>query len=155
MTHERNNGMRYIERNDDPPDDSRGLLPEEDEIMGILEETDITQENTDRVMRLVDKIKDDFMQQVDDEGAMTRREIILGDIRMERIRQIEKCKHGGDTNAFDHTNSPNDFIAYITTYAGRAAQRVKSNKERGEDYRINIIKVAALCVAAIEEYDRP
>ena len=80
-------------------------------------------------------------------------EFILQEIKSERLRQINECKHGGDTNAFDKTNTPNDFVAYITTYAGRATQKVKSNEKRGEEYRTNLIKVAALCLAAIETYD--
>ena len=52
----------------------------------------------------------------------------------------------------------NDWVAYITTYAGRATNAMRNLKDSCE-FRPNIIKVAALAVAAlavaaIEAYDK-
>lgn len=82
-----------------------------------------------------------------------RREFyILAEINGERERQLWLA-HGGDTNEFDKQNTQNDWIAYITAYAGRAAENVARNY--GEDgFRRNMIKVAALAVAAISAYDK-
>ena len=43
----------------------------------------------------------------------------------------------------------NTFTAYI----GRAAQRCYRNEREGQDYRTNLIKAAALIVAALEAHD--
>ncbi|GAG53417.1 unnamed protein product, partial [marine sediment metagenome] len=48
------------------------------------------------------------------------RDKILQEIKAEREHQTE-LMHGGDTEEFDKTNSQNDWVAYITTYAGRAS----------------------------------
>ena len=84
---------------------------------------------------------------------MTRRERVLDEIHDERERQIE-LKHGGDTDAFDAYNSVNDWVAYITAYAGRAAAKAKINSSEPHNFRTYMIKVAALAVAAIEAYDK-
>lgn len=61
-------------------------------------------------------------------------------IKQERDYQNEKWgKHNDDFNTI------NDWIAFITDYSGRA----RVNNPRGQ-----LIKVAALAVAAIETYDR-
>jgi len=78
---------------------------------------------------------------------------ILGEIVKERAHQIQ-CEHGGDTNAFDETNSQNDWVAYICAYAGRAANKVARNGREGCKFRENMIKVAALAAAAVEAYDK-
>lgn len=82
----------------------------------------------------------------------TDRLVILAEIDDERQRQI-RLKHGGDTNKFDEENSLNDFVAYISAYAGRAAQKVARNERDGQRFRVNMIKVAALAMAAVEAYD--
>jgi len=71
----------------------------------------------------------------------------------ERERQIAFCKHGGDTEQFDKSNTQNDWVAYIIAYAGRAAQKVHKNEQQQEDFRSNLIKVGALVLAAIDAYD--
>jgi len=71
----------------------------------------------------------------------------------ERERQI-KLAHGGDTNEFDRRNTKNDWVAYITAYAGRAAEKVGRNERQGEGFSDNLIKVAALCIAALEAEQR-
>jgi hypothetical protein len=78
---------------------------------------------------------------------------ILQQIKAERERQIALA-HGGDTDAFDKKNSRNDWIAYITAYAGDASDKVLKNERNGEDFRTNLVKVAALAIAAIEAHDK-
>lgn len=77
---------------------------------------------------------------------------ILEEIRKERARQTELA-FAGDTKSFDRTNSRNDWVAYISAYAGRAAEKVFRNKREGQDFRANMVKVAALAVAALEAHD--
>jgi hypothetical protein len=79
---------------------------------------------------------------------LTRR--IVEEIFAERKRQIE-IKRGGDTNAFDRENTKNDWVSFITCYAGRADDRC--SRTEGLDFRDEMVKVAALAVAAIEAYD--
>ena len=80
-------------------------------------------------------------------------ERVLLDIVAERKRQIS-LSHGGDTDEFDKGNSRNDWIAYLNAYSGRAAQKVFRNEKEGQDFRMNMVKVAALAVAAIEAHDK-
>ena len=75
------------------------------------------------------------------------------DVLAERERQI-KLAHGGNTEEFDKTNSCNDWVAYINAYLGRAANRVSKNQREGQDFRTNMVKVAALALAAIEAHDK-
>ena len=79
--------------------------------------------------------------------------VILDEINEERKRQ-HRLAHGGDTDKFDEQNTQNDWIAYIATYSGRAAQKIEKNERDGEDFRKNMIKVAALALAAISAYDK-
>ena len=71
---------------------------------------------------------------------------IFREVDLERERQIV-LRHGGDTAECDKQNTSNDWVAYISTYAGRATAKV------GLNFRTNMIKVAALAVAAIEAFD--
>lgn len=73
---------------------------------------------------------------------------ILHEIGEERLRQTQNQT----TNELDETNTPNDFVAYITAYAGRAAAKCPRNERQGENFRENMIKVAALAVAAIQTH---
>jgi len=83
----------------------------------------------------------------------TLRESILRAIREERERQVNKCRHGGDTELFDKSNSQNDWVAYIIAYLGRASAKCSRNKKEGQTFRLNMIKVAALALAALESYE--
>ncbi|MAT51427.1 MAG: hypothetical protein CMK32_09625 [Porticoccaceae bacterium] len=57
----------------------------------------------------------------------------------------------------------NDWVAYITAYAGRAAEKVYRNQRESElngkdscdkkRFRENMVKVAALALAAIEAHE--
>ena len=74
---------------------------------------------------------------------------IIEAIITERKRQRELAMNG-DTDKYDRTtNLPNDWVAYICAYAGRAATCFRNEREK-QDFRTNMIKVAALAVAAIE-----
>lgn len=64
---------------------------------------------------------------------------ISEEIINERERQTEI---GNDIN--DDLNSPAEWAGFISQYAGRALD---------EDFRENMIKVAALAMAAVEAYD--
>ncbi len=78
---------------------------------------------------------------------------VYDDIKHERNRQITLA-HGGDTEHFDQTNSANDWIAYINAYIGRAVRKVFRDDREKQEFRPNMVKAAALCVAAIEAYDK-
>lgn len=72
------------------------------------------------------------------------RSAVLAEIRHERNYQTDKWG-----NEFDDKNTVNDFTAYITKYAGNAAFATCT-----ADQRTQLVKVAALAVAAIETIDR-
>lgn len=76
----------------------------------------------------------------------------LQDVKAERERQLA-IAIGGDTAKFDETNTQSDWVAYITAYAGRAPAKVFRNGAQNEDFRTNMVKVAALALAAIEAND--
>ena len=73
-------------------------------------------------------------------------------IMEERGRQ-RSLKIGGDTDEFDKSNTQSDWVAYICAYAGRASGKVRRNEREGQKFRDNMVKVAALALAAIEAYD--
>lgn len=77
---------------------------------------------------------------------------VLEEVVAERERQ-GALAFGGDTSQFDTTNSQGDWVSYICAYAGRAPVRVFRNKREGQSFRDNMVKVAALAIAAIESYD--
>lgn len=77
---------------------------------------------------------------------------ILTEVHEERKCQIAlQYDHKPALN--DRDNSQNDWVAYICAYAGRGAQKVARNEREGCSFRENMVKVAALAVAAIESYD--
>ncbi len=90
------------------------------------------------------------------------RTAILNEIMEERERQIS-IAHGGDTESFDKTNRMNDWVGYVCAYAGRAAAKVARNQKEDVEtgvsrddkqrFRDNMVKVAALALAAIESHD--
>lgn len=69
----------------------------------------------------------------------------LADIRHER--EYQQKRWGDD---FDKKNTPNDWLAYIGGYLGRALTMPWDPAA----FRIGLVKVATLCVAAIEWCDR-
>lgn len=67
---------------------------------------------------------------------------VYGLIDGERLYQDQKW---GQEN--DNKNSPNDWIAYITAYAGKAYSFPFNEAQ----FRQYLVKVAALAVAALEQ----
>lgn len=55
--------------------------------------------------------------------------------------------------AIEDTNTKNDFVAFITAYAGRAADKCYRNEREGQTFRDNMVKVAALALAALERHE--
>jgi hypothetical protein len=70
-------------------------------------------------------------------------------VEIKREREYQKTQF----TEFDKTNSKNDWVSYITAYAGRAADKVKRNETEGQKFRDNMVKVGALAQAAVEAYD--
>jgi len=97
------------------------------------------------------RTKEDYEQSARD-GEFTDQ--AMEDVLNERIRQVAQCKHGGDTNIFDQKNTRNDWVAYISAYLGRAADKCARNERDVQNFRENMVKVAALAVAAIEAHDK-
>lgn len=52
-------------------------------------------------------------------------------------------------NAFDRKNTPNDWVSYIAKYLGQAVTLPWD----GDRFRTMLIKIATLCVAALEQMD--
>lgn len=75
------------------------------------------------------------------------RSVILHEIMLERERQTARWG-----NAFDDRNSPNDWVAYITEYAGKAA--ASSNSFDKPNFKRCMIQIAALATAAVEALER-
>jgi len=94
-----------------------------------------------------------WIQLVDDPPIIVKSAVyyIFEEIKRERGRQTQLAL-GGNTANPDENKTQNDWIASICAYVGRAAQKVVCNKS--ESFRKNMIKVAALAVAAIETQDR-
>ncbi len=75
---------------------------------------------------------------------------VYEEVEMERVRQDKIW--GGSTH--DDSHGVRDWVAYIVNYLGQAVNR---DAEWGRDLnrvRECLIKVAALCTAAIESIDR-
>ena len=70
---------------------------------------------------------------------------ILNDIKTEREYQQDKW---GDE--FDSKNTANDWASYIIIYVGQAITMPWNKKT----FRTQLLKVATLCVAAIEWCDK-
>jgi len=74
---------------------------------------------------------------------MDRYEIVAA-ITAERDHQDEKWG-----TEFDDKNTPNDWIAYLTMYVGRAVTMPWNRMQ----FRIAVLKVAAICFAILERED--
>jgi hypothetical protein len=81
-------------------------------------------------------------------------ESILEEIRQERAHQDKKW--GGPSH--DDVHSPYDWSAFILTYLGQSISDFVKESGRVEPklraFRYNMIKVAALAIAAVEAVDR-
>jgi hypothetical protein len=74
------------------------------------------------------------------------------DIQEERNRQIEQWG-----NAFDDQHSQNDWVAFITAYAGKAYDThaaTKGQYPNPDVFRASMLKVGALSFAALEALQR-
>lgn len=69
------------------------------------------------------------------------------------VAERERQKSLEVVQTTEPTNTTNDFVAYITAYAGRAAEKVARNEREGVSSRDMFVKVGALAVAAIEKLD--
>ena len=74
---------------------------------------------------------------------MTQDAILL-EIEGERLYQ--NARWGAE---FDRLNTPNDWVAYLTSYVGKAVTLPWNRAE----FRKRIIQVAALCFAILERED--
>jgi hypothetical protein len=63
------------------------------------------------------------------------------------------AEHDAQSNALDLQLSENDWIAFITAYAGRAARGVRRNERENQTYRANLVKVGGLVLSALAAYD--
>ena len=81
------------------------------------------------------------------------RQKVVDDILAERERQVALA-HGGNTEAFDKSNSKNDWISYVAAYTGRAAEKVLRNEREGQHFRENMVKAAAIILASLEAHDK-
>lgn len=75
---------------------------------------------------------------------MTARDKIFKEIDEERAYQ-----EGKFGTSFDERNTVNDWVTYIAMYAGKAAFAGTEAEARQQ-----LMKVAALAVAAMESFDR-
>lgn len=64
----------------------------------------------------------------------------------------QELAFGNDTPSFDEGNSKNDWVSYISAYAGRAGSAFRNEREE-QDFRENMVKVAALAISAIRAHD--
>lgn len=79
-------------------------------------------------------------------------EKILAEVRVERDRQTAV-----GSNLSDPRRRPNEWIAFITAYLGRAACACYRNDREGYGwprFREMMLKVAALAVEAVEWHDQ-
>jgi len=82
------------------------------------------------------------LQKLRKDKDMTYQEKIIEEILAER--EYQDHKWGGD--AHDDSHSSIDWVAFITKHLGRAVE--------GNTFRQQMVKVAALAVAAAEWHDR-
>lgn len=82
------------------------------------------------------------------------RAAVLSDVAFEREQQ--DAKYGGEGHDDQHT--PNDWIVLIARYASNAAAYPACNEDWTEEdsarFRKNMVRAAALAVAAVEYIDR-
>lgn len=67
----------------------------------------------------------------------------------DQIRKERECQNAKWGVAFDDKNTANDWSSYVTRYNGNASFAATPN-----EWRTQVVKVAALAVAALEAFDR-
>jgi hypothetical protein len=80
---------------------------------------------------------------------MSNRNDILNSIDVERERQDVMWG-----TKFDDKNTPNDWVAYIVRYASDAAYDGNGGWYNVDRYKLQLLKCATLCVAALESCER-
>jgi hypothetical protein len=79
--------------------------------------------------------------------ASNRRQELLDEIHSERERQFDL-----PGSEWDSTNSPNDWIAIASTYLSSGSNR-KHSKTSADDFEDDLIKAAAVILAALENIE--
>ncbi len=74
------------------------------------------------------------------------RTAIFDEIDIERKRQDAGIGH-----EFDDKNTPSDWVTFITRQASEAATVIENFDS---NYRTGMVRAAAMCIAAIEAFDR-
>ncbi len=74
------------------------------------------------------------------------RTAIFDEIDIERKRQDACIGH-----EFDDKNTPSDWVTFITRQASEAATAIE---DFDSNYRTGMVRAAAMCVAALEAFDR-
>ncbi len=75
---------------------------------------------------------------------------ILAEVNAERERQKTLVFDGVPCEELDKKNTKSDWSCYILDYLGRSTNGYRNENE---DFRRNMVKIAALAVAAIEAHD--
>lgn len=80
-------------------------------------------------------------------------ENVIAEVAKERESQKSRVYGGVPVAEFDKANRQGDWIAYIVRYASGVHPKLETRKDKN-DFRTAMIKVAALAVAAVENYDK-
>lgn len=83
---------------------------------------------------------------IEEASPMTNQEKIIEEVLVER--EYQDNKYGGTMH--DDRHNSHDWMAYITKHLGKAV----TYPWRGDTFRVQMIRVAALAVAAAEWHDR-
>lgn len=86
-----------------------------------------------------------FVNAVDSRGIMTNQKSIIEEIKLERKRQ--DSRFGNQPRNL----MPTVYLAVLTEELGEVARSIIEGDS--ENYRIELIQLAAVSIAAIEEYD--
>ncbi len=73
-------------------------------------------------------------------------------MEVERERLVQDEKWGGPEH--DDKNGVRDWVTFIVAYLGKAVNRDSDWGRKLSFSRVALVKVAALCVAAVEAFDR-
>lgn len=88
---------------------------------------------------------------MNDHDSRARTAFVLAEVAQERDRQ--DAKWGGPTH--DDMHSPGDFCRFIREHEVRAEQTLAGEPVREfDEFRTQMLRVAALAVAALESWDR-
>ncbi len=95
---------------------------------------------------------------------MNERDKLLRTAIFDEIDTERKRQDGDMGHEFDDMNTPNDWVTFITRFLaiatddslGKVVQRYNREPMLDSDkrYRLNMLKTAAVCVSALEAFDR-